>query len=382
MAWKNTINFMRRPLSEKPIVFYSANGSYKNYLEPVILYLVNELKCTIHYVTSDPNDPWLKTAGANFETHFVGQGSALITFYQFLNCGILITTTPDLEILNLRRSFNPVHYLYIHHSMVSSHMIYRTSAFDHFDSILCVGPHHIKEIRQWEKLKKLPKKGLYQHGYGPLDSIIEESKNTKGPSLSKQGAHRILLAPSWGKEGILERGADRLVRAILDAGYHLTVRPHPQSRKLSSGTLDSLKQTFSNHINFIWEEDIRSHVSFHAAHVMISDWSGAALEFSFGLGRPVLFIDVPRKVNNPEYLKIAFLPLEVSVREDIGMVIARDDTNGLIQALSEISSDYLHYRGRAVAARDRWVYNVGKSGAAGAKVISELSDMTMRGRND
>ena len=33
---------------------------------------------------------------------------------------------------------------------------------------------------------------------------------------------------------------------------------------------------------------------------MVSDWSGVAMEFAFGLERPVLFIDVPRKTNNPE----------------------------------------------------------------------------------
>ena len=32
---------------------------------------------------------------------------------------------------------------------------------------------------------------------------------------------------------------------------------------------------------------------------MVSDWSGAALEYSFGLKKPVIFLDLPKKVNNP-----------------------------------------------------------------------------------
>lgn len=376
-AWRNTIKFIRLPLSEKSIVFYSENGSYKNYLEPVLFYLVNELGRRVHYVTSDPDDTWLNDREVRINSHFVGQGSALITFFQFLNCRIFVTTLPDLENLHLKRSHNSVHYVYLHHSIVSSHMIYRTGAFDHYDSILCVGPHHEQEIRQWEALKDLPQKRLYQHGYGPIDLLIKQSTDRGSTLLSEQGGNRILLAPSWGENGILERGGETLVREILNAGFHLTVRPHPQTRKLSPVVLDSLEQKFSNHSEFVWEEDIRSYASFHAAHVMISDWSGAALEFSFGLGRPVLFLDVPRKINNLEYEQINSLPLEVSIREDIGMVIEPDDTDGIVQALSEVSNEYALYRDRARAARDRWVYNVGDSGAAGAKAIAELSDLSI-----
>jgi hypothetical protein len=47
------------------------------------------------------------------------------------------------------------------------------------------------------------------------------------------------------------------------------------------------------------------------------DWSGVAMEFAFGLEKPVLFIDVPRKVNNPEYKTLRAVPLEVSYRDQI-----------------------------------------------------------------
>ena len=54
--------------------------------------------------------------------------------------------------------------------------------------------------------------------------------------------------------------------------------------------------------------------------MMVSDWSGAAIEYAFALEKPVIFCDVPRKVNNPDYQEIDREPIEVSIREKIGTI--------------------------------------------------------------
>ena len=41
--------------------------------------------------------------------------------------------------------------------------------------------------------------------------------------------------------------------------------------------------------------------SFDKADLMISDWSGVAFEFAFGLEKPVIFIDLPKKINNSDF---------------------------------------------------------------------------------
>ena len=50
---------------------------------------------------------------------------------------------------------------------------------------------------------------------------------------------------------------------------------------------------------------------------MVSDWSGVALEFAFGLEKQVVFIDQPLKLNNPEYSRLKSDPLETLLREKI-----------------------------------------------------------------
>ena len=58
-----------------------------------------------------------------------------------------------------------------------------------------------------------------------------------------------------------------------------------------------------------FEQNVAGHDSLLASDVMISDWSGAALEYAFGLEKPVLFIDMPKKINNPEHDRIDCPPL-------------------------------------------------------------------------
>ena len=53
---------------------------------------------------------------------------------------------------------------------------------------------------------------------------------------------------------------------------------------------------------------------------MISDWSGVALEYALCFNKPVIFCEIPKKINNPNYEEINIEPIEVIIREDIGLI--------------------------------------------------------------
>ena len=59
---------------------------------------------------------------------------------------------------------------------------------------------------------------------------------------------------------------------------------------------------------FNYDKNVGFLDSFHNSDFMISDWSGVALEYAFGLLKPVLFVDVPKKVQNDEYERISEIP--------------------------------------------------------------------------
>jgi YidC/Oxa1 family membrane protein insertase len=139
-------------------------------------------------------------------------------------------------------------------------------------------------------------------------------------------------------------------------------------------SIGALEAEFGERDGFHLEEDIGSQKSLHEADVMISDWSGAALEYAFAFERPVVFVDVPRKVNNPSYAELALEPLEVAVREEIGMVVSPERLAELPQHIEQLCGDPDAFAARIRDARERAVYHVGSSGCVGAAHIAGLAD--------
>ena len=107
---------------------------------------------------------------------------------------------------------------------------------------------------------------------------------------------------------------------------------------------------------------------------MISDWSGAALEFAFGRLRPVLFVDVPRKVNNPNYEALETKPLEVTIRTEIGTIANASKLDELPAKVTALLSEGDTMADKIAHARAQYVFNLGDSGRAGAQRIAELAD--------
>ena len=122
------------------------------------------------FVTSSEREPLLQgpvegVDPALVQAICVGEGAARTAWFMALDCKVLLMTMPDLETLHIKRSrAATVHYVYVFHSMVSTHMIYRPDAFDHVDTVFCVGPQHRREIRARETAAKLPAKRLISHG--------------------------------------------------------------------------------------------------------------------------------------------------------------------------------------------------------------------------
>ena len=276
-----------------------------------------------------------------------------------MQADVLIMTMPDLNQYQVKRSKHPVHYIYVQHALMSLHMAYRQGAFDWFDTVFCSGPHHVHEIRCLEEKYNLPQKKLLEHGYARLDSIIKHKNATKADNKFKHA----LFAPSWGNNAAIELGlGDQVVEKLLSFGYKVTLRPHPETLKSSSKIINEIISKHGNNKMFTYDQCVSSLDSFYQSDFMISDWSGAALEYSFGLNKPVIFLDLPKKINNLKYKDIDAVPLEVSVREDIGVIVSVDNlTPSLISSLSYGKVD-----------SSKYVFNIGKSDFYGVKYILDM----------
>jgi YidC/Oxa1 family membrane protein insertase len=172
----------------------------------------------------------------------------------------------------------------------------------------------------------------------------------------------------------MENVASKVIHILLEADHYVHVRPHPRTRQLSSETIDQLENEFSNHPNFDLSEDTTRFEAFFNSHVMISDWSGAAMEFAFGLERPVLFIDMPPKINNSEYTQLESPPIEITYREEIGTVLSPHRLDKLLDALDDLNTNALTYKERIRKLRTSQIFNIGTSAICGAEILANLAE--------
>ena len=104
---------------------------------------------------------------------------------------------------------------------------------------------------------------------------------------------------------------------------------------------------------------------------MISDWSGISFEYAFTFEHPVIFIDVPKKVLNPNSDDISLEPIEISIRDKIGYVISPKNLENIQEIIEKIHGDNLT-KERIIKIRSETVYNLGKSAKIGAEAIEKI----------
>ena len=371
---KELEKFNKLDLDERSIVFYSESSSI---LYPYVEEIINELgkrDQKICYVTSSKNDPIFKNENKKIKSFYIGDGSVKYKFFWELKAKVVIMTMPDLENHWIKRSIVfPVNYIYLFHSMNSTHMAFQKDAFDRFDTIFCVGQYQIQEIRATEQLYNLKQKKLVECGYGLLDKLLKSRpSHSQENFLSKNNKKKILIAPSWGKQNLLETVGIDLVEILLDAGYHVTVRPHPMTTKKSPKLIKQIKEKFEKNPDFLLDANTSSFEQLFSSYALITDWSGIGHEYAFVCERPVIYVDVPKKARNKKYDKIGFVPLEISIRSKIGEIISIQNLGSIPERIEFLYGHITDFQSKIKKIRDDTIFNIGKSGEAAANEIIRI----------
>lgn len=373
-AWTGLRRFNHLPAWQKHLVFYAESEADWAYLEPIVAVLEHRGR-TVVRICSDKNDPALQRP----YSFYVGLGSPRTILFRTIAADAFAMSLTDLQMFHLKRSVNPVHYFYVFHSIASTHRVYQLHAFDSYDTILCVGPHHEREIRRTEAVYGLPAKRLVKHGYGRLDTLIRSLSAIERQTTPRQnGPRRVLLAPTWGDSSLVNHGLDLLLAILLRAGFHVTLRFHPMTRRHLPRLAEELAAKFSSAGTLRIDPLINTTQSLLDADIMISEWSGAPLDYAFSRLRPVLFIDTPPKVHNPEHGRLELPYLEEEIRGQIGRILPPDRFQDVPGAIEDLIVHAADWQERIRAVRAATVYNVGHSGEAGADAI--LESLSAQGR--
>ena len=149
------------------------------------------------------------------------------------------------------------------------------------------------------------------------------------------------------------------------------------TQKKSKKKIDFIRQKFSSNPNFSIEENIPNFDSFVKSDIMITDWSGAAIEYAFTLERPVLFIDVPKKIHNPDYEELSEIPIEISIRDKIGEIISPSDLQVLPSKINDLCQNN-NVKTKIQKIRDELVFNLENSSKLEAEYILKIKNQLQK----
>jgi len=131
----------------------------------------------------------------------------------------------------------------------------------------------------------------------------------------------------------------------------------------------NLLNKFKKNQDFHYKPDASSLDDYFKVDLMISDWSGSAYEFAFGTLKPVIFVDVPKKINNPDYIKFKNKPIEIELRNKIGVLIKPKNIERISKEINKMISEKKQWREKIFKTRNKFFFNVKKSGITGANFI-------------
>ncbi|MDR3168137.1 MAG: CDP-glycerol glycerophosphotransferase family protein [Treponema sp.] len=268
------------------LVIYSEGKQYWNVFKPILEELARREISAVYYASSE-DDPGLAFSAPGIHREYIGKGNAAYRFLNFLEADICLMTTPGLDVLQLKRSPGVRHYIHILH-MVTDATTYRLFGIDYYDSVFLTGEYQKKDIRLLEKKRGFPEKKLVVVGCTYLDVMGEHLAGL--PKTEKGDAQKtVLVAPSWGQNGILTRYGLKMLLPLAKSSYQVIIRPHPQSMISEKDRIEKLRAALEVYTNVEWSFDPENLRALSRSDVLISDFSGIIFDYAFLFNRPVVY---------------------------------------------------------------------------------------------
>ena len=317
-----------RLTKNKKVIFYSESKNYRNYFIDLINALSKRDHVTVIYLTSDIND--MDLMEQNIKPIFIGSGIFRLLLFAFLKCDMMIMTLTDLGNHEIIKSKNCKNYLYMFHSLVSTHKTYTHNAFKNFDTILTNGEYQKTELEYCENLFNLPKKRIINTGYIYLEKLKKEKKDNTNPK-------KILFAPSWNKsnKNLFNDYSYEIIDELIDKNFSITLRTHPELIRTANKKITYLKNKYKNNKNFEINLNISDLNVLNDSLILITDNGGIALEYILVQKKPVLFINYMDKIHNNFYDQIKLEALEEKFKKKFGFIMQVSDLKNINLKIKE-----------------------------------------------
>lgn len=269
-----------------PYLIFAESKRYWNVFEPV-LDEFEKRGVDVVYWTASPDDPSLKKEYKHVKAEFIGEGNKAFVKLNMVNAGVVLATTPGLDVYQWKRSKSVDKYVHVLH-MPNDVTTYRMFGLDYYDAVLLSGQYQVDQIRQLEGMRNIEKKDLAIVGQPYLDTI---AKKLEAKGKAPEHKRTVLLAPSWGASGILSRFKGDIIDALIATGYDIIIRPHPQSFTAEKEMMDELMAKYPDGDKVKWNRDNDNFDVLNLADILISDFSGVVFDYSLVFGKPIIYAD-------------------------------------------------------------------------------------------
>ncbi len=339
-----------------PFVIFSDSKRYWNVFEPVCEEF-EKRKISLEYLTASPDDPALSAGYQYVHCRFIGENNKAYAKLNLLHAGVLLSTTPGLDVYQWKRSKNVEWYVHIFHA-VDEGLGYRMFGMDYYDAVLLTGRFQEQNIRRLEALRGLDAKELVVTGSTYLDAMKRKLDNSLDDEERKEIT--VLLAPSWGESAILSRYGAKILRELVKTGYRIIVRPHPQSVVSERHILEPLWEEFPDSEKLSWNYDNDNFEVLKKADVMITDFSGIIFDFALVFGKPIIYADTSFDSSPYDAAWIDEPLWRFEVLEKLGEPLKEEQFPKMKELINGLLSDRERTAGREQVRDQAWQF-IGES---------------------
>lgn len=347
--------------SYKPYVIYNEGNQYWNTFKPVVEEF-EKRKIPLEYLTSSKTDPIFEQKYNYVKAEFIGEGNSAFAKLNMLSAGIVLMTTPGLQVYQLKRSKNVKHYSHILH-MPNDATTYRLFGLDFFDSVLLTGDYQATDIRYLEEKRGINKKELVTVGCPYLDVY---KQNIAEIPAEENHPFTVLVSPSWGDVGLLKKYGEKLLDPLSKTGWRIIVRPHPQSKKSEADMLERLTARYKDNPNIVWDYERQNIFSLKKADIMISDFSGIIFDYTFLCDKPVMYVNAGMDLRPYDAYDLDGKELwQYSVLRKFGTELKEEQFANIKEVIQSVSDSKELEEARHAAKAEAWMHE----GEAGKNIV-------------
>lgn len=348
-----------------PFAIFTDSKRYWNIFKPICDEFEKRGQQTV-YLTASPDDPALSENYEHVTAQFIGEGNRAFARMNMLKADVVLSSTPGVDVYQWKRSRNVKWYAHILHA-ANDVTAYRMFGIDYYDAVMTSGEYQAKQVRQLEELRHLPEKELPMIGLPHMDALRERLLNA---GELPEHPVTVLLAPSWGPSSILNKFGSKMIDALLKTGYHIIIRPHPQSFTSEKAMLDELMEKYPDSDTLEWDSSNDNFEVLRRSDILISDYSGVIFDFALVFDRPIIYADTSFDKGPYDAWWLEDEMWTFSILPQIGRQLTRENFETVGELIDGCLNAPELAEGRNKARSDTWA-NIGNSASLAVDYLIE-----------